>query len=42
MIELEVIPEHWPTRNWPENCEDPRMAPYSWTVREGSLDGPWS
>jgi len=23
-----------------ENCEDPRVAPYSWTVREGSLSGP--
>ena len=23
-----------------ENCEYPRMAPYTWTVREGSLHGP--
>jgi hypothetical protein len=22
------------------NCEDSRMAPYAWTVREGSLHGP--
>ena len=21
-------------------CENPRVAPYIWTVREGSLDGP--
>jgi hypothetical protein len=38
---LDFRPTRKPTsRNWPENCEDPRMAPYSWTVREGSLDGP--
>lgn len=24
----------------PETCEDRCVAPYSWTVREGSLDGP--
>jgi hypothetical protein len=23
-----------------ETCQNPGVAPYSWTVREGSLDGP--
>jgi hypothetical protein len=23
-----------------ETCENSRVAPYSWTVREGSLEGP--
>ena len=23
-----------------ETCQNPRVAPYSWTVREGFLDGP--
>jgi hypothetical protein len=23
-----------------ETCQNPRVAPYEWTVREGSLDGP--
>ena len=23
-----------------ETCQNPRVAPYTWTVREGSLDGP--
>ena len=23
-----------------ETCQNPLMAPYTWTVREGSLDGP--
>jgi len=38
-----VIPEHWPERLMLSPIfiwQDPRMAPYSWTVREGSLDGP--
>ena len=23
-----------------ETCQNPRVAPYTWTVREGTLDGP--
>ena len=33
-------PAGYGTGRCAKTCQNPRVAPYSWTVREGSLDGP--